>query len=254
MLPSLPEPSALDAAADPATFVIASCERAKAWLASCLEGNHIEAIVETKAQAEAIRVYTMQKQLGADAQLSATEIVRRAERCIGLAIRKGQEEGRIGKAGDTGPIAMNSYTRVRRGVRETCQVRQQAGRGTTKVSAGQYFDHANERVDIYDMTDGVSDDQFEGALAAAKEEKNLSRANVVRKVKGVAHNGPTKAILRRTPTRAADEQIASAIDSLEFHAQHIAKLVADVKDYRDWPKRLRAVRTQLTRAIGQMEG
>lgn len=34
------------------------------------------------------------------------------------------------------------------------------------------------------MTDGVSDEQFETAIDEAKDEGNLSRANVVRKVQG----------------------------------------------------------------------
>ena len=34
------------------------------------------------------------------------------------------------------------------------------------------------------MTDGVTAEQFEKAIKSAKAEKNLSRANVVRKVKG----------------------------------------------------------------------
>src|SRR5438034_11436123 len=82
-------------ALDPETFVVAACERAKAWLREALEQGEIEQIAEIKSQAEAVRVYTMQKQLGMDAQLAAAEIVRRAERGIGLAIRRGQECGEI---------------------------------------------------------------------------------------------------------------------------------------------------------------
>ena len=37
------------------------------------------------------------------------------------------------------------------------------------------------------ITDGVSDEQFEEALTEAKSEGNLSRANVVRKLKGEPH-------------------------------------------------------------------
>ena len=62
----------------------------------------IDQIAELKSQAEAIRVYTMSKQLGKDAELSATEIVRRAERGIGLAIRRGQEDGLIQTRADGG--------------------------------------------------------------------------------------------------------------------------------------------------------
>jgi hypothetical protein len=74
------DPGVVERAADPAAFVVAACERAKAWLEEALEHGEIEQIAEIKSQAEAVRVYTAQKQLGRDAQLAAAEIVRRAER------------------------------------------------------------------------------------------------------------------------------------------------------------------------------
>jgi hypothetical protein len=163
---ALPDTAALDAYADPATFIITSCERAKAWLGQCLEGGHIEAIVETKAQAEAIRVYTMQKQLGKDAELSAAEIVRRAERCIGLAIRKGQESGTVARQGQNRNLVANEVSKVTDYVTYSDLSGSGGGPG------------------FYDMADGVPDEQFESAIAKAKAEKDLSRTNVVRKVKG----------------------------------------------------------------------
>ena len=43
------------------------------------------------------------------------------------------------------------------------------------------------------MTDGVSDEQFEEALAEAKDEGNLSRANVARKAKAKTATDPKPA-------------------------------------------------------------
>ena len=77
------DPDVIERSADPAEFVVQACQRAKAWLREALEHGEIEQIAEIKSQAEAIRVYTTQKQLGTDAQLAAAEIVRRAERGIG---------------------------------------------------------------------------------------------------------------------------------------------------------------------------
>lgn len=96
------QPGALDQYADAGEFVVLSCERAKEWLTGCIAHGEIEQIVELKSQAEAIRAYTTTKQLGRDAELAAAEIVRRAERGIGLCIRKGQEAGTIAKRGDIG--------------------------------------------------------------------------------------------------------------------------------------------------------
>jgi len=167
------DPEAIDRSADPAGFVVQACERARAWLREALEHGGIEQIAEIKSQAEAVRVYATQRQLGRDAQLAAAEIVRRAERGIGLAIRRGQQAGQIARRGDRG------------------------GRGAAGINAGNpndrcddhlgspglFFRHADERADAYAMTDGVSEADFEDALATAKAEGDLSRANVVRKVR-----------------------------------------------------------------------
>lgn len=169
------DPDQIERAADPVAYVILACERAKAWLADALEHGQIDDIVELKSQAEAIRVYTAQKQIGKDAELSAAEIVRRAERGIGVAIRRGQEEGTIAKRGDIGSPPPPGRTGLRpEGVR------------------GQHLHRATEFVakdelgnGIYPLTDQVSDDQFEEAVAVARNEENLSRANVLRKVKAL---------------------------------------------------------------------
>ena len=159
LIPSVDELDSLD---DPGSRIILSIERAKSWLAIALEGNQIEQLFEMKCQAEAIRIYTMQKALGKDAEIAAAEIVRRADRCIGLAVRKGQAEGRINKHGD----------------QRSDQVHEADLR-----SPKEFFSNHGENSDTYAMTDGVTDEQFEAAIAAAKAEGNLSRANVVRKVK-----------------------------------------------------------------------
>lgn len=159
-------PSAVEAAADPARYVLKACERAKTWLAQALDHGDIEQIVELKSQAEAIRVYTMQKQLGKDAELSAAEIVRRAERGIGVAIRKGQEAGQIARPHET-------RYRPRHDLRDANIISPQTYLGT----------NGQEATDTYTMTDGVTGDEFDAVIEEAKSEGNLSRANVVRKVK-----------------------------------------------------------------------
>jgi hypothetical protein len=169
------DPSIVERAADPAEFVIQACERAKAWLREALDHGEIDQIVECKSQAEAIRVYTMSKQLGKDAELAATEIVRRAERGIGLATRRGQAEGTIRRHGENhghgGDYERNGKT-VHVAVRPV----------DNKVSPGEYAGNGNARVATYVMTDGVSDEDFEEAVSDARGEGNLSRANLVRKI------------------------------------------------------------------------
>jgi hypothetical protein len=103
------------------------------------------------------------------AELAAAEVVRRAERGgIGLAIRRGQEAGEIRTIDDTrakGPATAGDPDGTP---------------GDGKRSPAEFFSGAKTRSDTYAMADGVSDDQFDGAIEEAKAEGNLSRANVVR--------------------------------------------------------------------------
>jgi hypothetical protein len=168
-------------ALDPETFVVAACERAKAWLREALEHGEIEQIAEIKSQAEAVRVYTAQKQLGKDAQLAAAEIVRRAERGIGLAIRHGQQNRQIRGRGDRAGRADgngddNTIFPSKTGPADYASPGELRGNG-----AG-----------IYHLTDGVSEHDFEAALATAKTEGDLSRANVVRKIRQRRSNLPAE--------------------------------------------------------------
>lgn len=167
------DPSVVERAADPAEFIIQSCERAKAWLREALDHGDIDAIAECKSQAEAIRVYTMSKQLGKDAQLSATEIVRRAERGIGVAIRRGQEAGTITIRGEH---RGNQYTNG-----NVDQEDIPKPKVTGYVTRGELYG-GGKRAGIFDITDHVTDDQFEEALTAAKDDGDLSRSNVFRKL------------------------------------------------------------------------
>src|SRR5207248_6182088 len=138
------DPDAIERSADPAGFVVQACERAKAWLREALEHGEIEQIAEIKSQAEAVRAYTTQKQLGKDAQFAAAEIVRRAERGIGVAIRRGQQTGEIARRGDRG-------SRGAPGVRGG---NPGDARGDHLASPAGLFRNGKERADTYAMADG----------------------------------------------------------------------------------------------------
>jgi hypothetical protein len=184
------DPSIIEQAADPAAFVVLACERAKEWLAQALEHGGIEDIVEIKSQAEAVRVYTAQKQIGKDAELAAAEIVRRAERGIGVAIRRGQEAGEFARVGDSG-APRGPYTRIRLGREQ--HISPSAVRHTKRRSPREFLTNGSDMVMTYAVTDAVTDEQFDGALSTAKLEKNLSRANVVRHVQQMTSRQPERA-------------------------------------------------------------
>ena len=192
------DPDVVERCADPAAFVVQACQRAKAWLREALEHGEIEQIAEIKSQAEAVRVYTAQKQLGKDAQLAAAEIVRRAERGIGLAIRHGQRNGQIARRGDRGSRGAPGVHGGSPGDR----------RGDHLGSPGSFFRHGDERADTYAMTDGVTVSDFEEALGEAKAEGNLARANVVRKIR--QRRGGPPAPSRQVPDTADRSPEAAA--------------------------------------------
>jgi len=87
------DPSVTGRSADPGEFVIQACQRARAWLREALEHGDIGQIAELRSRAEAVRVYSAQKQLGKDAQLAAAEIVRRAEQGLAGAVARDREPG-----------------------------------------------------------------------------------------------------------------------------------------------------------------
>lgn len=211
---------------DPTVFVELALTRAKEWLVEAVEHGQIDAIVELKSQAEAIRTYTVQKQLGKDAELNAQEIVRRAERGLGLAIRKGQAEGTVSRVGDKGHRSAA------------------LDKSSSKVRAKDYASNAElsgNGAGIYDMTDDVDDDTFERAISVAREERNLSRANVVRKVKGEPKPKPKPAdrsdFHYRTRRIDAVRVIEEAVNALEGVASALALIHEDVPSL-DTEKRL----------------
>lgn len=176
------DPTFIERHADPGVFILEACERAKTWLHEALEHGDIDQIAELKSQADAVRIYTVSKQLGKDAQLSATEIVRRAERGIGVAIRRGQEAGEIRSKGQ-------GRLTNQRG--NTMPIRSPSEFATDDELRGN-------DAGIYGMTDGLSDEDFEEALEEARAEKNLSRANLVRKAQ--ARKSPDTQPVRPAPS------------------------------------------------------
>lgn len=165
-------------------IVARALRESRSWLAVASRNTDPTPIVEFRAWAATVAEMAKQKGLAEEIQLDALEMVRRAERGIGLAVRNGQQAGDIAALGYKGVPKVASYQRVRRGQEETVHRRLPAGvdQTTSLLSPAEFFTGPQERVDIYRMTDGVSDAQFEAALAEARAEGSLSRANVVRKM------------------------------------------------------------------------
>lgn len=151
--------------------VTSMLSEARQWLAHAVEATEPKRISEFKAFMATVAETTKQLNLSKDIQLDALEMVRRAERGVGKAIRQGQSEGTVNDNSRSAAI--------RHGILD---------KNSLPPSPMEFVAGDQERADIYAMTDGVSDDEFEAVLDASKEEKNVSRANVVRKIR----NGATK--------------------------------------------------------------
>lgn len=215
----IPIPGTLGEYSDPAAFVELALTRAKEWLVEAIEQGDIGSIVELKSQAEAIRVYTTQKQLGKDAELNAAEIVRRAERGLGLAVRKGQDEGTIRTPADRDHTWLNQHGRG-------------PFRDVGKTSPTEIFNNHAEVTDAYAMTDDVSDEQFEEALATARDEKNLARANIVRKIKGESVDDKLNVARQLAASGNTVQQIATRLGytrpgMVEFLKRHDIEVPAE---------------------------
>jgi hypothetical protein len=174
------EPRALAPVNKDAASVVAVLENAKTWLSTAVEMTGPEEIAAAKAHIRTAEVYARELHLSKEIQLDAAEMVRRAEYALGKSIRKGQEEGTIRTKGQRGP--QSDYTREREGRVE--RVAGAAINGTclpgVKDIAPDFYANGSE---IALLSSGVNDEQFEKALSEAKSEGNLTRANVVRKVK-----------------------------------------------------------------------
>lgn len=146
---------------------------ARSWLAHAVEATEPQTIANFKAQMATIAEATKQLGLSKEIQLDAQEMVRRAERGVGVAIRKGQEEGTVRTIAESRRFA----AQVRDQTADSDLIQKPT---PSEIDPGIY-DNGSQ---ILQMTDDVSDEEFEEAVTEAKSEGNLSRANVVRKIKG----------------------------------------------------------------------
>lgn len=166
-------------------------DQAKQWLDRAMEStNPAREVSEFRAFMATVAEASKQKRLSEDIQLDASEMVRRAERALGVAIREGQEKGAIVSRGQIG--------------------NGRSSQDDDLQSPSQYFSHAQEKTDIYGMTDGVTDEQFEEVMVEAREEKNVSRSNIVRKIKALPSHSEQQNAKWQTVRDLAENRLTSA--------------------------------------------
>lgn len=177
-----------------AVSVVSMLEKAKTWLATAVDATGPEEIAAAKAQIRTAEVYARELHLSKEIQDDAAELVRRAEYAVNRSIRLGQERGEIATATES-----KSYAgKVRQLGADYAEL------NPPKPSPSSFL----ERHEWNNSQGGISDldvepEAFEQAIKAAKVEGNLSRANVVRKVKA-----------QQSPATLSRQQRADLIEDL----------------------------------------
>lgn len=165
-------------------YITAALAESRKWLHLATESTNPRPFAEVKAWAASVAEYARQKGLASEIVADGQEMLRRAERAVGQAVRNGQEAGEIRRMGERGSESV-SYERARYGQVETVQEARGKSTNSLKASPTDFASHEELSVAGYPMA-AASDEHFESALTEARAEGNLSRANVVRKVKGQA--------------------------------------------------------------------
>ena len=149
-------------------------------------GEPAEVMAGYKDQAAAIADLTKRIDVSKDAVLDAQVLQRRAERGLGLAIRAGQASGAIRGAGGSGS---NQHGGINREPRNSSGPVEAISPLSLATNAELSGDRGGDG--IYAMADNGTLDDFNEALSAARAERNVSRANVVRKLKGAIESNQT---------------------------------------------------------------
>lgn len=184
--------------------LLSECNKRRDLLERAVADGTPEEVAEHRDKAIALAAYVRQERLGPLAALAVAELGRRADRGLGMVIRREQAAGRLMEKGQN--LSRLSVTVPR--------------------STSDFF-HRNHgaMTDAYAMVDGVSDDAFEAAIIWAKAEGNLSRVNVLRKLhgpkptpkrpehlRGLHHPDSNRIVERTIQASGLDDDLAEQID------------------------------------------
>jgi hypothetical protein len=140
---------------------------ARDWLAKAVDITGPDAIVSAKAEIATAAEAAKQLGLSKEIQLDAQEMVRRADYALDRAIRKGQSEGTVSSDHNAAAVRYGHLDQ------------------TSIPSPADYYGGSGQaRSDAYQMGN-AEPSEFDAAIDEARSEGNLSRANVVRKVKSI---------------------------------------------------------------------
>lgn len=216
-------------------------DKAQSWLqVAKQQADAPRAIADFKAEIIAVAQYAKQKKVSEEIQLDATLMVRRAERELGVAIREGQERGEIRseRQNNSRHALPDSDT--------------EPGKNCPS-SPKEFLGNSGSTVkETYEMTDDVSDEEFNSALERAKEESNPSRANVIRKIKeakGEEGPQPTNKRVTGNHTTRTMERLTDSLWGLRQSLQSITAIDdgLDPDQVKAWIKEFSSTSAELNR-------
>lgn len=155
---------------DPVGYMATVLHRAKGWLS---EAQSIDEVRNAKAVAVGYEAVIREKEMAFDAQLSATELVRRCEHRIVTLVRDGQAAGIIAGQGHRSDLLPPNVATVLEVV-------------PRKDWYGNHAGHTGPS-GVKDLEASPVD--FDAAIEMARGEGDLSRPNVVRKLRGLMTSG-----------------------------------------------------------------
>lgn len=217
-----------------AVAVTSYLEQAKTWLSTAVETSSPEQVAAAKAELATAAEATKQLGLSKEIQFDAIEMVRLAEYTLGRAIRKGQAEGTVATRGQRPSSAASG------------ELRRVADFGTDNT---MYGTTGNGGTGVLALADEVPDPaDFDAALAEAKAEGNLSRANVARKAQGISGKP------RKTPRRPINESLRHAGLDLITAVERIERLLDDDRYGSEAEQVAPILRNHLNQAIESCQG
>lgn len=199
--------------ASQAAAVTVMLSHSRTGLLAAIAAQDLPGIVEWKAKASAIQEISKQLRLGKEMQLDSAEFVRRAERGLGVGIRDGQANGTVettATAAQRREKEKHGFLKEHRGSSPTLPV-------AHDLATRSELYGPDGKSGIYAMTDNISDELFEKSLAEAKDEGNLSRANVARKAKAKAEaSQPDPSPKREDKPESAPPQYDHTLDGTKI--------------------------------------
>lgn len=233
----LSDPHTIDSADSPVDFVINACQRATLLLREAVDRGDVDFTAELRSAASAYDQYVRQQKMSKDAQLSAGELLRRAERGLVATLNAAQDRGEMYRRHDVSSTERRKATGNRYGSTPVDPTE------PTKKTVAEMLPESKKQLHNIRGVSRGTDEQFDEAIEQAHDEGNMSRANVTRLLTG-KENRSQRGVLARTRHLRADRIIDQSVIAVEGAAESLNLIaegdVSDLNpaDLAEWASRM----------------